>query len=66
MVWLIACEVIQVEAKDETSWLYPYASDANFMDTFDLYDSSLRQVFIKVTYYMFTSLSTVGLGDISP
>ena len=66
MLWLIACEVIQVEAKDDTSWLNPYASDANFMDEYNLYESSLWHVFIKITYYMFTSLSTVGLGDVSP
>jgi len=38
----------------------------NFISYFGLYDKSPQEVTIVVTYYMFTSLSTVGFGDYHP
>ena len=38
----------------------------NFISYNSLFDKSPNEITIIVTYYMFTSLSTVGFGDYNP
>ena len=38
----------------------------NFIDYFDVYEENNIFVTVKMTYFAFTSISTVGLGDYHP
>ena len=38
----------------------------NFIDYFDVYEENKIFVTVKMTYFAFTSISTVGLGDYHP
>lgn len=40
--------------------------DENFLLNFDLIDKSYISTIITMTYFAFTTLSTVGLGDFHP
>lgn len=68
MGWLIFCAfiedfVLDVQYKDFES---PESTHEAFMTYYSLLDKSNIQVAIIVTYYAFTSLSTVGFGDYHP
>jgi len=43
-----------------------YKNTANFIDTYEIKSNSDAQNVILGTYYAFTTLSTVGFGDIAP
>ena len=66
MIWIIACEAI------EDFWLDTdfRLSSEDYPEYFITYHSILtktpKEVAIVVTYYLFTSLSTVGFGDLHP
>ena len=77
LIWLIFCEITQeylktsmVDAEGNASW----ESDDFFMDKFDIHNyytymdesEADRRSAIIVTYFAFTSLSTVGFGDFHP
>jgi hypothetical protein len=43
-----------------------YKNTANFIDTYEIKSNSDAHNVILGTYYAFTTLSTVGFGDIAP
>lgn len=40
--------------------------DENFLVYFELTDKDEKSLMVTMTYYAFTTLSTVGLGDFHP
>lgn len=71
LLWVISCEVVEdfyydtnyYELGPDTALeLYP----DTFLTYFGLVDNSSVVNAITVQYYMFTSLSTVGFGDLHP
>jgi hypothetical protein len=61
--WYIFCDL----------WMYGFHDDASldpdqnyFIILYDLPNKSLTEAAISVQYYAFTTLSTVGLGDLHP
>ena len=40
--------------------------EENFISTFGLDQKTMFETSVTLTYFMFTSLSTVGLGDLHP
>ena len=69
MLWYILIELIQdfvydVDYRDHED---PASFEPeNFISYFGLYENTPAENSIVVTYYMFTSLSTVGFGDYHP
>jgi hypothetical protein len=69
MLFFIMCEFnqdfiydVDYHQLDEPSEFEP----ENFISYFGLYDKSAGDIAVIVSYYMFTSLSTVGFGDYHP
>jgi len=66
--WIIVCKGVEDFVKNvdytnpESAALYP----DTFLTNFGLVDIEPREVAIIVTYFAFTSLSTVGFGDYHP
>ena len=58
MLWLIMCKY--------TSRWGGQQEDDNFLDAFGLKDLSEYKLTVTLLYFAFTSLSTVGLGDLHP
>ena len=54
--WFIFCDITKSEEQD----------GENFFDHFDIEQNSDEKNAIIVTYYAFTTLSTVGFGDFHP
>ena len=54
MLWYILCQNFR------------FADSDNFIDTFDLSLKEEKDLAITLVYFTFTSLSTVGLGDLHP
>lgn len=69
MVFYVLCEFIQDFILDTDYRNIEDPSDyepENFISYNALYDRTPAEIAIVVTYYMFTSLSTVGFGDYNP
>jgi len=54
--WYILCDLTAPSSEDDDHFLY----------TFDVYEQDTKTSMILLTYFAFTSLSTVGLGDLHP
>ena len=70
MFWYIMCEVyedfiLDVEFVNELA-LHPEIHDNYFITYYDLTDHTPDYNAIFMTYWAFTTLSTVGFGDIHP
>jgi hypothetical protein len=66
LIWIIICEAIEdfylkVDFREENEAFPDY-----FIVYFGLYEKSPVEITIIVTYFLFTSLSTVGFGDFHP
>lgn len=71
MLFFILCEFIQDFVYDVDYHLLPEEDIAvfepeNFIQYFELYKKTPGENGVIMTYYMFTSLSTVGFGDYHP
>ena len=53
MLWLIACD-------------HQSRSEKTFIVEYSLAEKDLKEITISLVYFMFTTLSTVGLGDMHP
>ena len=54
---------------DEEMLMYPNDNNENYLVHFEMYkdsDDTNMQRMIKLTYFAFTTLSTVGFGDFHP
>ena len=69
MIFYLLCELIQDFIHDVDYNVIENPNEfeiENFISYFELYDKNPTQITILVTYFMFTSLSTVGFGDYHP
>lgn len=78
MTWLIILEYIEIEIKesDFKSWKteeelienadYGESFKGNFLTEYHVYEKSHSARVYQVSYFAFTSLSTVGFGDLHP
>lgn len=78
MFWLIMCQAVEDFYHQNHYHMVPfdeefamdeqerYSLENNFMPKFNMEKMSLYEQSTLVTYYMFTSMSTVGFGDIYP
>ena len=57
LAWYIYCDMTKNSSN---------LTEDNFIDTFALMSQPSYERVITLTYFMFTSLSTVGLGDLHP
>lgn len=64
MIWFIICEY-DVEFEPGFGFTEDPLQD-RFLETFGLLDLTNMRKMVVVTYFSFTSLSTVGLGDYHP
>lgn len=60
MIWYVFCEIKINEGTDN------YEEQDHFIDYFDIGSKTNREKMIIMTYFLFTSLSTVGFGDFNP
>jgi hypothetical protein len=51
---------------ESSYWNQYFDMDNTFMTTNDFYEQSAIEVLIAIIYFMFTTISTVGLGDFTP
>lgn len=58
MGWYVFCDLTRIEN--------PTDEDIGFMDKFDIYEKTKYEKLITFTYFSFTTLSKVGLGDYYP
>ena len=59
LFWYIFCKFVTPQAAE--------SGELSFNESFDLgSDGEQEQILVKLTYFAFTSLSTVGLGDMHP
>lgn len=66
MLWIILCEGVEDFIHD-TDYIYDHESHPdNFIVAYHLYDDPAEITALDVTYFSFTSLSTVGFGDFHP
>jgi hypothetical protein len=69
IMWYIICDVSSTKYKE---WMDEFKIDPdvvnseNFFDTNHFNHRSNTNIMVLLTYYAFTSLSSVGFGDISP
>ena len=64
MLWLVFCEALE-----DYYLAFPHLDEAQngyFIEKYEYRDQSAGYRAIAVTYWAFTSLSTVGFGDIAP
>tara|TARA_B110000285_G_scaffold186736_1_gene212222 strand:+ start:1098 stop:1466 length:369 start_codon:yes stop_codon:yes gene_type:complete len=64
MLWYILCDVYQ--PSDDELYGNEDREQDYFIDFYDIKEKSNREKSIIMTYFLFTSLSTVGLGDYTP
>lgn len=63
MIWHIICESVE-DFYDQTNYAEnPNLFNNNFIVSYELYEDSISEITVKVWYFSFTSLSTVGFGD---
>ena len=60
MIWFVFCEIKINEGTDN------YQEQDHFIDYFDIGSKTNNEKMIIMTYFLFTSLSTVGFGDYYP
>lgn len=66
MLWIILCEGVE-DFINDTDYIYDHDSHPdNFIVAYHLYDDNAERTALDVTYFAFTSLSTVGFGDFNP
>jgi len=56
MLWWKYCSILK----------YSYGVEDTFLTSFGFEEQSVSETAIAMSYFMFTSLSTVGLGDYHP
>lgn len=70
IAWFIVCMVskdTQDLVRDGTAFIDPdYMNNENFLDYYNIWDNTMFHNVILGTYFSFTTLSTVGFGDLSP
>ena len=62
--WFIFCDI--TTKTEEEQGLRNDPGEDYFLITFDVYDQAHSESIVMLTYFAFTSLSTVGLGDYHP
>ena len=66
MIWLIWCQIIEDFILDVDFSDDPESYPNHFTTYYELLNYSPSHITISMTYYSFTSLSTVGFGDFHP
>ena len=66
MLWLIWCQIIEDFVLDAEFIKDPESYPNHFTTYYELLTKSPSEITILLTYYSFTSLSTVGFGDFHP
>lgn len=70
LFWYIFCDIRLILQKRDTSLFdkdfFGENEDENFLVYFQLYNKSVSENLITMTYFAFTTLTTVGLGDFHP